>query len=587
MSTPGPAVPGTGIPSSAANSAGQVSSAAVFIVLRRMRLPLIILIVVFSISVLGLTLIEGDSPEGPWRMSPFDAFYFMSYTATTIGFGEIPRAFNQAQRMWVTLSIYVSVVTWAYAIGVMLAQLQDPGFKRTVAMQRFRRRVARVNEPFWLMVGFGQTGELLGSWLDALGRRFVAIDLQQDRILALELGTFQSDVPGLVADARDPNMLTLAGLRHPTCQGVLALTDDDEANLAVLMAASVLRPDAQLIARASSRAMANRMGAFGTPVVINPFDSFGDHFKVELRAPAVEQLAHWLMSAPGAPMPDRHHAITAGHWIVCGYGRFGSELVADLTAAGVEVVVIDLAPMRVEGATLLQGDGTDPQVLVDARLSDAAGFVAGTDNDITNLSLVEVARRVNPSAFIVARQNQPMNAELFAAMDPDLTMVPSRVVAEEAIAHIGTPRLGQFLQLLAKMDDASASALTTRIVAASGHGSPELWVVDIRPSQAPALLRAMGESTVTVADLLRDPVDRSQRLGAVALMQARADQAWLSPADDAPVKSGDVLLFAGTADAQADQQSVLFNDEATGYVLTGRDQPASWVLRVLQRDRGD
>ena len=37
-------------------------------------------------------------------MGFFDAFYFMSYTATTIGFGELPQAFNDAQRMWVTLS---------------------------------------------------------------------------------------------------------------------------------------------------------------------------------------------------------------------------------------------------------------------------------------------------------------------------------------------------------------------------------------------------------------------------------------------------------------------------------------------------
>jgi len=587
MSIPGPAVPGTGIQPSASATPSAVASAAIFIVLRRMRLPLIILIVVFAISVLGLTLIEGDSPEGPWRMSPFDAFYFMSYTATTIGFGEIPRAFNEAQRMWVTLSIYVSVVTWAYAIGVMLAQLQDPGFKRTLAMQRFGRRVGRIREPFWLMAGFGQTGELLGSWLDALGHRFVAIDLQPERIVAVELGAFQADVPGLAADARDPGVLALAGLRHPRCQGVLALTDDDEANLAVLMAASVLRPDLQVIARAGDRAMAQRMRAFGTPIVINPFDSFGDHFRVELRAPAVERLAHWLMSAPGEPMPDRLHAISSGHWIVCGHGRFGGELVADLLASGIEVVVIDPAPVQVEGVTRLHGDATDPQVLAQARLASAAGFVAGTSNDITNMSLVESARRVNPSIFILARQNQPMNADLFAAMDLDLTMVPSRVVAQEAIAHVGNPRLAQFLGLLATMDDTAAAELTSRIVAASGTGSPDLWLVTLTATQAPALLRAMARMPVTVADLLRDPQDREQSLPALILMQARNDQAWLAPPADADLQAGDVLLVAGTVAAQADQQPILFNDEAASYLLTGRAVPAGWLLRTLQRTPSD
>ena len=38
-------------------------------------------------------------------------------------------------------------------------------------------------------------------------------------------------------------MLRVAGLQHPYCTGVLALTNDDEANLAVTMSAILLRPD--------------------------------------------------------------------------------------------------------------------------------------------------------------------------------------------------------------------------------------------------------------------------------------------------------------------------------------------------------
>ena len=47
------------------------------------------LIVIFSVSVIGLTLITGVDPNGqPARISLFESFYFMSYTATTIGFGK-------------------------------------------------------------------------------------------------------------------------------------------------------------------------------------------------------------------------------------------------------------------------------------------------------------------------------------------------------------------------------------------------------------------------------------------------------------------------------------------------------------------
>ena len=57
----------------------------------------------------------------------------MSYTATTIGFGELPYAFTDAQRLWVTATIYLTVIGWAYAIGSLLTLLQDRAFRQAVA----------------------------------------------------------------------------------------------------------------------------------------------------------------------------------------------------------------------------------------------------------------------------------------------------------------------------------------------------------------------------------------------------------------------------------------------------------------------
>ena len=154
------------------------TSSTVFLILRRMRAPLIVLITIFAVSVLGLTLIPGRDDAGqPARMGFFDAFYFMSYTATTIGYGEIPHPFTDAQRLWVMATIYLTVVGWAYAIGSLLTLLQDRAFRQALGLQRFTRTVSRLREPFLLIVGYGQTGQLLGRSLDAIGRRFVVLDV--------------------------------------------------------------------------------------------------------------------------------------------------------------------------------------------------------------------------------------------------------------------------------------------------------------------------------------------------------------------------------------------------------------------------
>src|SRR5215207_322128 len=328
----------------AAQSAAQ-ASATIFLILRRMRVPLILLIVIFSVSVLGLTVIPGQDAQGnPMRMGFFDAFYVMSYTATTIGFGEIPFPFTYNQRMWVTISIYLTVVGWAYAIGSLLALLQDRAFRSALALQHFSRKVSRLREPFLLIAGYGRSGELLGHAFDKLGRRFVVLDRSDECIDGLELDSYHADVPGLAADARDPGHLAVAGLDHPVCEAVVALTDDDEANLAIVMAAALLRPDVPVIARVTSRTIGERMQAFGSPSMVNPFDRFGDHLRLALRAPASYQLLTWLESGPGGALTPRGSPPRDGRWIVCGYGRLGRELTRDLRAEGLDVTVIEAQP---------------------------------------------------------------------------------------------------------------------------------------------------------------------------------------------------------------------------------------------------
>ncbi len=84
-----------------------------FIVLRQMRVPLLLLTGVYAIATLGLTLIPGVDDKGNlWHMDLFHAFYFVSFMGTTTGFGEIPYAFSDGQRMWSLIFIYITVATW-------------------------------------------------------------------------------------------------------------------------------------------------------------------------------------------------------------------------------------------------------------------------------------------------------------------------------------------------------------------------------------------------------------------------------------------------------------------------------------------
>jgi voltage-gated potassium channel len=571
----------------AASSAAQ-ASATIFLILRRMRAPLIVLIVIFSVSVFGLTIIPGQDAEGnPIEMGFFDAFYIMSYTATTIGFGEIPHPFTYNQRMWVTISIYLTVIGWAYAIGSLLALLNDRAFRSALALQHFSRKVSRLREPFLLIAGYGRTGEVLGHSFDALGRRFVVLDSSSERIERLELDSYHADVPGLAADARDPGHLAVAGLGHSCCEAVVALTDDEEANLAIVMAAALLRPELPVIARVTSRQIAERMQAFGSPSTVNPFDRFGDHLRLALRAPAAYQLLTWLESGPGAALPERGLPPRSGRWIVCGYGRMGRELTADLLAEGLEVTVIESHPTDVGDARLLVGDGSDPWVLAQADLDRAVGLVAGTDNDTTNLSLVAAARRSNPQLFLAARQNSPASAPLFAAMELDALLVPTEVVAHEVYAQLSTPLLWRFIRELPAMGNDWAAAIVDRLRGLCGSHLQTLWKVLLTAQEAPALASWLATGEARLGQLLRNPENRDEPLHAIVLLVLRGRQAMLAPEDDFVLQPGDELLLAGWSAARRALDTTLLVPGILEYLVTGERVPSSWLWRRLSAPRSN
>jgi Trk K+ transport system NAD-binding subunit len=555
----------------------QLSSAGVFLVLRRMRVPLIVLVVIFAVSVLGLSLIPGrDSMGRPDRMGLFDSFYFISFTATTIGLGELPNDFTPAQRMWVTLAIFLAVVGWAYAIGSLLSLMQDKGFRQALARRSFTRAVRRMREPFVLLVGYGNASKMLGRSLDDMGRRFVVIDDDESRVSAVELDSYRADAPALLGDARDTGLLTLAGLGHETCAGVVALAGDDETNLDVAMTTALLRPDLPVIARSASRDVAERMRAFHVQEVVNPLDRFGDHLRILLRSPAAYQLMVWLTSAPGTPLPRRLDRPPHGRWVVCGHGRYGDELSSDLRAEGLEVTDVHVA-----GGRVLAGEGDSAHVVETGHVEGAVAFVAATVSDTTNLWLVEAAKRANPDAFVVALQNRRANAPLFSAVGVDFGMVPAEVIAHEVLARLSNPVLMRFLPQVPRQGDQWAGHLVDRLVAKCGDGTPELWRVRLDRDEAPGLAGRLDGHGLRLDDLLRDPAERERGLDIVPLTLLRDRERTMAPGGDVLLRTGDQLLLAGRPRAQAALHTTLTEVPTASYVIDGRRVPSGWVWRRL------
>ncbi len=574
----------------ASNNLPPAMNSILFIVLRRMRIPLIMVITAYAIAVFGLTIISGRGPDGGADgppMSYFHAFYFISYTATTTGYGEPPQTLTDGQRLWVTFSIYMTVISWGYNILTLFSVMQDKGFRSAFALIAFRRKVNRLHEPFYLVCGCGETGGLVCTTLDRRHQHFVIVEQSEERVQELGLMTWRGNPPILNGDARQPDNLIAAGLTNDDCQGVLALSRDEDSNLAVAIAVRLLHPDIPVLAAVRSPATAANMASFGTDHIINPFEIFAGRLAVLLQAPQAFLLSRWLTGIPGDPSPEAYHP-PHGKWIVCGFGRFGQAVTRTLEAAGQSISVIEpRTDINPEDRLHIVDRGMEAGSLTQAGIHDAVGIVAGTDSDVNNLSIAVTAREIKPEIFVVMRQNLASNNPLFEAYEGDFALVTSELIAQECLAILTTPLLSRFLAHVRQQGDDWAWAVLARLATAAGERLPHVWAVRLDNRDARAMCSCMRRGKeVNVSHLVRDPGNREQTLRAIPLLLVRDDEEYPLPAPSMMLMPGDCLLFAGRSSARNRQLLAMQNTNALDYVLTGHDAPGGWVWHRWSLRRG-
>jgi len=543
------------------------TTTTIFIVLRKMRQPLLLLLAVMTTAVFGLSLMPGvPQPDGSsGQLSAFEAFYVFSITATTIGYGEVPHEFSIQQRWWIVGFIYVAVLGWAYTIARLMSLLQDTAFRNARNAQSVRRSIARIRQPFTIIVGYGYIGRSVAKVLDTLGRRIVVLDKETVAIERLATDEIFQEVPGIRGDAANPAFLGLAGLGHPDCEAILAMSGDEDVNLQIVMTCALLRPTLPVIARASTKRTEQAMADFNPRAIINPYDDYGNYLIVSLKRPYTYRLMTWLMSVSGTPLPPIRAHIQVSTWLVVADGPFGEEIAQDLTQEGYAVRM----------AT--PGDEHD--------FTGIDAVVAGAESDTANLSLAAHVRATSPQTFLVVRQQSHSHLPLLDAFRPDSVFFPPQIVAQRAVANIITPRLWAFLHDLMDADELFSKDLTTKLVHRLGTGSPiptRMWIGE---AQTPTVVRWLKHRPLSLGALFRSPQDHTEYIAALPLLIIRGEEAITLPGDDLDLKLGDEIVILATADALDEQAECLFDDSTLYYTATGRDIPTSRAWRRLTKQR--
>ncbi len=232
-----------------------------------------------------------------------------------------------------------------------------------------------------------------------------------------------------------------------------------------------------------------------------------------------------LVAAYGERRRHREMSKIKDHYIICGTGRVGSRIVAEMRRTGVPFVAVETdaakaALLCLQPAQLLVRDATLDETLKEAGVERARGLAACLPDDADNLYVVLSARSLNHDLHIVARAVEEQ-------AEPKLIKAgASRVVAPTII---GSHRMAQAL-----LKPAVADFMDSLTAESLDLGFEQIEV---------------DASSVFVGQMLKDTTIRSTLDVVIAAIRRNDGEMAFNPSGETRIEAGDLLIAIGRAEA--------------------------------------
>jgi len=544
-----------------------------WIILKRLRVPFLVIIVTFTIAILGLKLIPGvDNAGHEYHLSFFDAFYFVSYMASTIGFGESPYDFTYPQRIWVSVMIYTTVIGWFYGVGAIVALIQDEALKKEIYRQKFQKHVQRLREPFYIILGYNSITKSIINRLNGCGFRVVVLDKNEAAIDTLILENFYPQVPSFVGDATSQHMLKLAGIHSKYCKGVISLFENDMTNSKIAVITKLLNKKIDIIVKATSQQQIEHFQSLNLRHIKNPFQIISQRIYYGITAPHIWLLEMWMYGHV-LKLRKRDY-LPKGRYILCGTGRMGQAIKYGLQKAGVEYVEYDLnaKAYQKKNNTSVFGSQEDIDILLELGVKESSAIIAATKDDLLNLTLLSKAKQLNHDIFTIARENSLDELNIFQAAKVNRIYVIEKILADTTYNYIARPLSDLFIHEARKRDDAWAQVIVNLLNNISGM-NPKYYEKKINNDGAYALSKRLEQKeTITLGDIRRSREDNKELLHIVYLLLKRGEDIYLVPDSSMPLQIDDELLIVADEENYNDFEYIINNYYELEYALEYRKE---------------
>jgi voltage-gated potassium channel len=222
------------------------------------------------------------------------------------------------------------------------------------------------------------------------------------------------------------------------------------------------------------------------------------------------------------------------HYILCGAGETGQQVIQQFIRSQVDFVVIEKDEAKVlelqgEGVFIIQGDATNEETLNRCGIHRAKGLISSLSNDADNVYTVLTARQMNPDIYIVSRAIEKNAGEKLKRAGANNTISPNEIGGRRMAAVALRPSIISFLDVITQ------------------NGDVELDLEDV----------VVGEGSKFLGKALKE-VRIPDTIGLIILAIRRQGQKdfIFNPSSDEILRLGDVMVVLGRSE-QVDKLKIL------------------------------
>jgi voltage-gated potassium channel len=217
-------------------------------------------LLLIGFGTLGYRLLGGS--EWTW----LDALYMTIITIACVGYGEVhDLSGNMPARMFGIFMIVTSFVVVAVFAASLTAAILEGRLTHSLRRRRNMKALAKLSG-HQIICGLGETGISAARELRANGLDFVCIDHELSKVEhALSV---VGEFPHVVGDSTLEEVLEKAGIQRAA--GLLVASNDDRANVFLVITARGLNPQLKIVARAVDPQTTGKLRRAGATAVVAP-----------------------------------------------------------------------------------------------------------------------------------------------------------------------------------------------------------------------------------------------------------------------------------------------------------------------------